>query len=253
MHLVTDSGAHFVDDLPLPVTVVPLGLTPQLAAPAPATIAEALLPLAHTGQPILILHTSGKVAVHAANWAKGIEAVLGRATVHVIDSGSISTGLGAVVARAAHALAEGHPPAAVIKLVRRLLMHVYGAFFADTPAHLGPGQRLGRAQSLLGDMLGLKPFLTFEEGDLLTTEKATTRTAGVEQLAEFVSEFAVLEHASIVQASAEPTADTAYLLELLAEVFPDRAWPVVAYNPALAAVLGPNALGVMVIEGESVL
>lgn len=253
VHLVTDSGAQFVAEPLVPVTVIPLTLAPRLSAPAPATIAEALLPLAQTGQPILIVHTSGKVAVQAENWAKGIEAVLGRVQVHTMDSGSMSTGLGAVLGRAAEAAADGQAPGAIIKLVRRLLMHVYGAFFAQNPVHLGENQRLGRAQTVLGDMLGIKPFLTFDEGKLLTTEKAVSRTAGVEQLAEFIGEFAVLEHASIVQASADPTADTAYLLELLAEFFPDREWPVVAYNPALAAVLGPNALGAMIIEGEGVL
>lgn len=252
VHLVTDSGAQFVTEPAMPVTVVPLTLTPQLTAPAPAAIAEALLPLTHTGQPALIIHTSGKVAVQAENWAKGIEAVLGRVPVQVIDSGCISTGLGAVVTHAATAAAAGQPPAVIFQSVRRRLMHVYGAFFADLPSHLGAGQRLGAAHTTLGDMLGIKPFLTFEEGALLTTEKAVSRAAGVEQLAEFVGEFAVLEHASIVQATPEHTADTAYLLELLAEVFPDREWPVVAYNPALAAVLGPNAMGAMVIEGESV-
>ena len=36
----------------------------------------------------------------------------------------------------------------------------------------------------------------------------------------------------------------------LALEFPGRTWPVLAYRPSLATFVGPNAMGVMVFEGE---
>ena len=32
--------------------------------------------------------------------------------------------------------------------------------------------------------------------------------------------------------------------------FPGRQWPVLAYGPSLATFLGPDAMGVIVCEGE---
>jgi len=47
-----------------------------------------------------------------------------------------------------------------------------------------------------------------------------------------------------------PGEDTRLLLERLALEFPGRTWPVLAYRPSLATFVGPNAMGVMVFEGE---
>jgi hypothetical protein len=72
----------------------------------------------------------------------------------------------------------------------------------------------------------------------------------VEKLVEFVVEFSNIEHLAILQSSENYTDDTRLLLERLAVEFPGRSWPVLTYGPALATFLGPNAMGVVVHEGE---
>jgi hypothetical protein len=46
------------------------------------------------------------------------------------------------------------------------------------------------------------------------------------------------------------TEDTRLLLERLAIDFPGRQWPVLTYGPSLGTFLGPDAMGIVICEGE---
>jgi fatty acid-binding protein DegV len=99
-------------------------------------------------------------------------------------------------------------------------------------------------------MLGIKPFLTMEDGDLVPMEKVRSRLQAVEKLLEFVVEFSEASQVAILQSTPHHTEDTSLLLERLGLEFPGKQWPVLAYSPALGSYLGPNAMGVFIYEGE---
>ncbi len=120
----------------------------------------------------------------------------------------------------------------------------------ETMEFLANAERIGKAQAVLGAMLGIKPFLTLEDGDLVPMEKVRTRQQAIEKLVEFVVEFSNIENLAILQSSTVAGEDTRMLLERLAMEFPGRTWPVLAYRPTPATFVGPNAMGVMVFEGE---
>ena len=135
--------------------------------------------------------------------------------------------------------------------MRGMIPRLYAVFFIETMEFLAKAERIGKAQAVLGAMLGIKPFLTLEDGDLVPMEKVRTRQQAIEKLVEFVVEFSNIEHLAILQGSAAPSDDTRLLLERLALEFPGRTWPVLAYRPSLATFVGPNAMGVVVFEGQA--
>jgi len=281
VRIVTDSTAHFFDPA-FPekhdVTVVPLTIhfgkhsfkegveinteeffqrmaagdpIPTAASPTAEQFAAAYEKVARSTDKILSIHLSSKLSRTCQNARAGTEALAGRCKIHVIDSLSTSIGLGLLVEAAALAAERGDSQDDIVRIVRGMVPRLYSVFFTETMDYLAQAGRVGKAQATLGAMLGIKPFLTMEEGDITPMEKVRTRQQAIEKLVEFVVEFSLIERLAILQSSPRHTDDTRLLLERLAIDFPGRQWPVLAYGPALATFLGPDAMGVMVFEGEA--
>ena len=259
VRIVTDSTAHFFDPA-FPekhnVTVVPLTIhfgkhayvegTGITAEQFTAVYTE----LCQTTDQILSIHVSGKLSRTTQNARTGAEGVLGRCKVQVIDTLSTSIGLGVLVEAAALAAGRGESQEEIVRIVRGMIPRLYTVFFIEHMDFLANAGRIGKAQATLGAMLGIKPFLTLEDGDIVPMEKVRTRQQAVEKLLEFVVEFSAIDHAAILQSSPVLTEDTRLLLERLAIDFPGRQWPVLTYGPSLGTFLGPDAMGIVICEGE---
>jgi len=280
VRIVTDSSAHFFDPgFPAKhqVTVVPLtiqfGTTryqdgvdmdserffrelsagapiPTSSAPTPKSFAAVYEEVCQQNGSVVSIHVSSRLSRTWHNARAGADEVLGRCKIHIIDSLSTSIGLGLLVEAAAKAAESGASQEDIVRIVRGMIPRMYAVFFIETMEFLANAERIGKAQAVLGAMLGIKPFLTLEDGDLVPMEKVRTRQQAIEKLVEFVVEFSNIENLAILQSSAVPGEDTRLLLERLALEFPGRTWPVLAYRPSLATFVGPNAMGVMVFEGE---
>ncbi len=280
IHIVTDSTAHFFDPtFPAKhnVTVVPLSIhfgqqayiegaeintaqlfariaggepIPVAASPTSEQFAATYEQVAKTTDKILSIHLSSKLSRTCTNARLGSDSLAGRCKIHIIDSLSTSIGLGLLVEAAALAAERGAGQDEIVRIVRGMVPRLYTVFFTETMEYLAQAGRVDKAQAVLGSMLGIKPFLTMEEGDIIPMEKVRTRQQAVEKIVEFVIEFSDIEHLAILQSSPHYTDDTRLLLERLAVDFPGRQWPVLVYGPSLATFLGPDAMGVIVFEGE---
>ena len=280
VRIVTDSTAHFFDsDFPArhDVVVVPMtihfgkesfkdgldldsgqffqklsrgGPIPTAASPTPGVFQAIYEELGRSTDKIVSIHISSKLSRTLRNARAGSEALTGRCRIELIDSLSTGFGLGLLVEAAAQAASLGASLEEVVRVVRGMVPRLYGVFFIETMQFLAQAGRVSKAQATLGAMLGIKPFLTMEDGDLVPMEKVRTRAQAVEKLLEFVVEFSHLQSVAILQSTPEHTADTHLLLERLAADFPGQRWPVLAYNPSLGTYLGPNAMGVMLYEGQ---
>lgn len=206
--------------------------------------------LARTSDHILSIHTSGKLSRAYRHAKTAADALLGRTQVRVVDSMTISRGLGILVEAAVRAVEEGRSLDEIVRLVRGMISSIYMVFVVEDLAYLERSGRMGPAQAILGTMLGIKPFLTIEEGDLIPMEKVRSRDKAVEKLLEFITEFADIAELTILQSARHPTEDTRMLLDRLTEEYPDQAFSVRMYGPTLGCFIGPNSLGVLVYEAE---
>jgi len=280
VRIVTDSTAHFLDpDFPrrhniavVPLTirlgeatfrdgvdittekllerVSPNGPLPTASAPRPEQFTAAYNEIASSDNSILSIHLSSKLGSVCHNATLGSDPLRGRCNIQIIDTGTISTGLGWLVEAAATAAGAGMAADDIVRLVRGLTHKLYAAFFVDSPDYLANNGRFGRAHSILSGMLGVKPLITLEEGDIVPMEKVRNRQQAVEKLIEFIMEFSDLEQAAILQSTPHLTEDTRLLLNQLAIDFPDRKFPVAVYGPSLATYLGPGSMGAIVFESE---
>jgi len=198
---------------------------------------------------IIAMHVSGKLSQTYERSRLGAESLLGRCSIEVIDTHSILLGQGILVKAAAEAANEGATMDEIVRLVRGMIPHIYLVFYVETMDYLERSGRVGKAQSLLGTMMRIKPLLFMEDGEIIPLEKVKTQEKAIEKLTEFVAEFDTIEQSVIFQRSINKSEPGKHLLGQLNQLFPDKQFSVIQYNPLLASFVGPTAVGVIVYEG----
>lgn len=220
---------------------------PFTTAPPLDTFEDVYRSLGKGTEDIVSIHTSAGLSSTVDLAREAADSLIGQRRVAVVDSLSTSLALRTLVVAATEAAREGATIEEVVRLARAMIPHVYLVFFVDSLEYLERGGRVGRAEALLGTMLRIKPLLIIEDGEILPLEKVRTRSAGMDKLFEFITEFPQLEKIVIVKGAS--ATDPTSLVERLAVPFPNREIDVVTYGPVLATHLGPGAVGVFVYEG----
>jgi DegV family protein with EDD domain len=281
VRIVTDSSAQFIDPSIIQrynITVVPLTIEmgdqkyregseidaetffrkvgehpskPILHAPSVDEFAEIYARLNRETDQILSLHISRLMHDTWQNAKGATQTLLGRCEIAVVDSQTASVGLAMLVEAAARMAEETRNLDDIVRAVRSMVERIYAIFYVESLAYLHKGGLVSESQAILGGMLGIKPFLTIEEGELITMEKVRTKPQAIDKLVEFVTEFAAVEQLVILQNSAHVTEQTRMLQERLAIEFSPRLYPVVTYKPSLGTYIGPDAMGIIVFESET--
>ncbi len=222
--------------------------TPPVAlAPTLRQFETTFTELTKAGNEVVAIHVSSKLSQTYRLAVRAATPLLGRSKIIVIDSQSVTVGLGMLVTAAARAAADGAPLEEVVKLTRGMIPRIYIGFFVETLDYLERGGRIGKAQALLGTMLNIKPLLILEEGEIVALEKVRTRTKAIEKLVEFITEFTRIEKMVILHGNTPD--DVNALIEQINLVIPNLNISVDHYGPVIATHLGTDALGVVVFEG----
>ena len=149
---------------------------PETAAPSPGAFEKTFRELADEGADQIVcinlsfgLSATGQAAQNAA------QAVADDLDVRVIDSRTITGGLGTLVLTAAQQAADGAGADEVAAGVADLSARtkVFGAL--NTLDNLKKGGRIGGAKALLGSMLAVKPVLDLSSGVVVEAGKPRTR------------------------------------------------------------------------------
>lgn len=213
---------------------------PETAAPSPGAFEAAFRQQADAGADavVCINLSSGLSATFqsAQNAAKAAEDL----DVRVVDSRSITSGLGTHVKVAADAAAGGASADEVVALVDGMVgrTHVFGAL--DTLDNLKKGGRIGGAQALLGSLLSIKPLLDISSGEVAEAGKARTRRKALEWLRDQVFALPAVEHLSVAHGMAPDLDD---MLALLAPRYPADQISITTIGPTIGTHGGPRVMG----------
>jgi DegV family protein with EDD domain len=220
---------------------------PFASAPAQELFEDTFKDLGNGGDDIVSIHLSGRLSRTVELARRAANSLIGQRRIVVVDSLSTSLALRTLAIAAGEVSRKGADLDEVVRLVRAMIPHVYLVFFVESLKYLERGERIGKAEALLGTMLSIKPLLIVEDGEILPLEKVRTRSGGIDKLYEFVTEFPHLEKIAILKGANAATPSE--LMERLQAVYPKRDMELVTYGPVLATQLGPEAIGVFVYEG----
>ena len=118
----------------------------------------------------------------------------------------------------------------------------------DTLEYLRRGGRIGRAQSLVGGLLSIKPLLQVTNGELAPFERVRTRARALERLAELAVEDRTIRHLFV--ASAGDDAATAAFIERVRPMLPHTDIRFGEIGAVVGAHSGPGLLGICPVRRE---
>ncbi len=275
--IVTDSGSDITPELAreLDIAVVPLYLAfgektyrdgvdisadefyarlvnepvhPTTSAPSPGDFASVYRELAADNNEIISIHISKKLSAtyDAALQGKGQLAGT-KCRIEVVDSQSVTTGLGLIVIAAAQAAARGSSLKQVLEVVQKATRQVRLVGLLDTLRYLAKGGRLGKAASLLGAMLNVKALLILKDGEIHPLGVVRTLEKGLDRLCE--SARAITDIQDVGLGYSTPTDGLQKLAERLRNLLPHVHPRVLRIGPALGVHGGPGAL-ILALRGE---
>ena len=217
---------------------------PQTAAPAPGAF-EAVFRrrIAEGADGVVCINLSSGVSATMQSAETGAREITG--DIRIIDSRSVTGGLGTMVLAAAEAAGNGASADEVVALVEdlRARTRVYAAI--DTLENLKKGGRIGGAQALLGSMLAIKPLIDMSTGVFEEAGRQRTRRKSLAWLRDKVAELVAeggggVERLSVMHAKAD---DIDVLLDMLAPLVDPAATRVGLIGPVVASHGGPGVVG----------
>ncbi len=215
---------------------------PETAAPSPGAFEEAFRAAASDGaEGIVCINLSADLSATFQAAELAAKSVAADVAVRVIDSRTLTMGLGNLCLSAARVAEDGKGIDEVVAAVeeRIPLTRTYAAL--DTLENLKKGGRIGGAQAMLGSMLSIKPIIDITGGKVEQEAKQRTRSKSLRYLAEKVSSQPSIENLAVMHGDAP---DLDEMLDLLAPHFPRERIVVGDLGAVIGAHGGPRTMGV---------
>lgn len=216
---------------------------PSTAAPSPGRFEQAYRTLAAQGKTDIVAITiSGALSATHQSAELAAKSVAGDGiAVTVVDSRTVTLGLGTIVLAAAELAASGAPASDVIALASDLVARtrVFGAL--DTMENLKKGGRVGNAKALLATALNIKPIIAVENGVVEQYGKQRTRSKALRFLVDKVAAAKdQMSHLAVLHADCDDVD------EFVAQLRPHYDGEIVVgqIGPVVGAHAGRGTIGV---------
>ena len=215
---------------------------PETAAPSPGAFEQAFRrAAARDAGGVVCVNLSSKLSATIQAAQSAAKAVEGKVPVRVVDSRSVTMGLGMIVLGTARAGAASDSVDEVAAVAEDLSgrTRVYGTL--DTLENLKKGGRIGGAKAFLGSLLSVKPSIDVRDGAVEPGPRVRTRAKGLAWLAERVAADQPPGDVAIVHGDAP---DVDQLSALLAVHVPPERIVVADLGAVIGTHAGPRTIGV---------
>jgi DegV family protein with EDD domain len=220
---------------------------PATTQPMPADFAKTYGALSEDADAIVSIHLPTKVSGTYNAALQGIEIAKPKCEVHVVDSFSVSVGLGIIATAAARVAKAGGNLAEVLEETKKAISQTQIRALLDTLHYLLKGGRITKTKALVGTLLNVKPILTMREGELVQAGMARSYAKGIEQLFEFVKSHPNLQEVAIAHSTVPEEAKA--LKKRIASIIDEKQIQMSRVGAGLGVHGGPGTLLVAVRSG----
>ncbi|GAA0744586.1 DegV family protein [Clostridium oceanicum] len=197
------------------------------------------------GYKIVSIHLSSKMSgtYQSACIAKGI---LESEDIEIIDSQNVTSGLGLLVIKACNLREQGLNYIEISNEIKEAIPHVKSVLAFETLDYLVKGGRLSKTGGFIGNVLGIKPILAVENGEMVIKDKVRGSKKAIRAVNEYLkrvgikpSEQSILLHVQNKD-----------ILSVLRENLSDDDIPFIECEVGCVVGIyaGPGACGVFFIE-----
>ncbi len=218
-------------------------------SPAAEAFERGFTSLYQSTRDVLVLTSSQALsgAFESAGWAAS--RMNGGFDIRVVDSHTTAAGLGWLVQAAARLAQDGMRLNELERYIRLAAANVYTLLCIPDLAYLARTGYLSPEQARVGEMLGLLPIFSIEEGRLAPLSKARNPRHLLDSFQEFVEEFEsprCVFYLRAAESNVQPRIRS--LRDFVDHSFPEAQLIEMPVNPNLAARIGPQSSGIIVVE-----
>ena len=161
---------------------------PSTAAPAPGQFETVFRSMAAEGaQDIVVVSLSAALSATIQSAELAAREVTDAVRVHVVDSRSVTLGLGTMVLAAAEAAESGADAESIVAAVADMAARTRVIGALDTLENLRKGGRIGGAKAMLATALSIKPIIEVIDGVVEQAGKQRTRSRALSFIVDQVA------------------------------------------------------------------
>ena len=215
---------------------------PQTACPSPGAFGSAFENAQRAGADAVVCITISSALSNTFQSAQtAADAYDGGMPVHLVDSRSVSSGLGTLVLEAARTAADGGDAAAVLGRLDDLVAKTHVIAALNTLENLKKGGRIGGAKAMVGSILSIKPLIDITGGTVQEAGRARTRKRAMDWLYKSIREAGPIGHVAVMHSGAP---DIDEFLDLIAPEFPRGSLRVGEMGAVIGTHGGAQIIGV---------
>ncbi len=223
------------------------GEMPKTSQPSVGEFQIAFDELIGQGFDVVAIHISPKLS-GTFNSASTAARNVGSEHLTVIDSGSVSIGLGVLVLFAAELAASGHRSREIAERVERRKDQIWVVAALETLEYLRRGGRIGATSAFLGSALQIKPVIQVKDGEILPLERVRTFKRALERLLALTDEQGPFDRLAVLHLGAPDGA--AKLIDQLREHQPDIDILLGQMGTVVGTYGGPGIMGIAGLISE---
>jgi DegV family protein with EDD domain len=275
VHIVTDSTSDIPRELldELGITMIPLTIAfgsesfrdgidlsadefyarlqqtkdlPTTAQPPPALFQHAYEHLVTRGE-VLSVHLSHKFS-GTIDVARAAARDVAPDRITIVDSRSVSMGLGLCAIAAARAAKDGATRAECAAAAESVASRLRVAVAFESLEYLRRGGRIGRARAFLGGLLRLKPVLTVQDGEAAPLTRVRSRVKAMDQLLSLCGTGGGVDEIVVLHTTTPEDAEA--LAERARAAQPGVPLHLGRFGPVLGVHGGPGMLGLAIVQAE---
>lgn len=220
---------------------------PKTSQPSPEAFFGLYSRLLEEYQEIISIHISSGLSgtLNAARLGKDKIKEKIKEKIHLVDSKTISMGAGMMILEAAKLIGEGLESMHILDRLSRTRTNLETLFTVNTLEYLQKGGRIGKVQSIMGNLLDIKPIIRVNgEGIYETYCKARSQEKALKGIVQAFQELSkgrnpvrfAVAHGAAFQAGA-------YLKEAMENAFQMPAAIFAQVGPVIGVHAGPGTVG----------
>lgn len=176
------------------------------------------------------------------------------AKIHIIDSIQATAGQGILLLQVAYMQKNGYSIDDAIRRLNEIKSTARIMFTVDTLEYLTKGGRVGKAASLAGTMLNLKPMIQLRDAELVPYSNVRGRKKSLQKVLSMTEEYfresgERYEDYDFCMANATTIEDTLFVKELAEELINRKiTYPIFQIGVTIGTYTGPGAVGLCFVK-----
>ena len=199
--------------------------------------------IAEPGDDIISIHLSSKLSGTYNSAEQASKQLEGKINVHLVDTQQVTITVGLAAISAAKCVTDGGAiEDAISACISTASRSNFYALF-DTLEFLSKGGRIGKAQSMLGSLLKIRPLLMLEEGLVAPYAKARSKRAGLDKMEKTIRSLGEAEEVAVMYST--DSEDAEVIAKNLSDLLPSGKEPIILkVGPVIGTHAGPGLVAV---------